>query len=447
MAMKTDHFENILRKKLESISPQYQEEDWQKMQQYMQRKKPVSSSVTYGSLVQYAVAACLVGGFLFLYISQIQQNKGLKEDLANLHSQIEMLNLSQTNYITKTEDDYTDLLSHKSLASPTTSYEINLKPALLQKGKEGYSAPKVIIKHEDLQPEIPMLASNSILQNQSIISVRYSERDHTPLTLIPPQTQGADLTIIRHFQEDLNNRLSHSEIRKNWPLLTGNSQKINALAQLESQAQSEKGLIQNGQNVFYRLGVGYQNDKLGSGKSIQGQILLGKKLSFATGISWLKVKPLEFISEKIFRDKTSRDFKQLHNNEIPKSSAIANINISPSMVQIPLTVAFRENMSNDWAYTVGAGTNLNIHNKEKISFDSLIPTDKMTLVRDDFERKIDVPLVNSIEISTGLEKAWHPLVLNAEARLYHYFKPLNPVSPRTGPGINLRLSYQLGRAL
>lgn len=440
--MKTDQFEDILRKKLESISPQYHEQDWQNMQQYMHSKKPITSRYTYASVLKYAAAACLVGGFLFLYLSQIHQNKVLKEDVASLQSQIERINLSQSSFMVNHAD-----LSGNSLHAPTAVADT--KPLSSRSATYKHvlnnrlNNPVLQGKYPNRTQQVAFIPPHST--NHSIPQSYIPDPEPFAIDFIEPISNGAEMTSASKLHADLHNRLSSKEIRKNWSLVKGNSQKNTALVNQTGQAYPAFAHLD--QKVSYRLGIGYQTDKLGSGKSIHGQVLIGKKISFASGITWLKVKPLEFISEKIFRDKTTKEFQQAHFDKIPKSTAIANINISPSLVQIPLTIAFRESMPKDWAYTVGAGTSLNVQSKEKISFDSLIPSGKLALVRDDFERKVDTPLVNSIEISTGIEKAWYPIVLHAEARLYHYFKPLNPVSPRTGPGINLKLSYQLGRTL
>jgi hypothetical protein len=443
MAMKTDKFEDILRRKLESISPQYQEKDWQKMQHYMQSKKPVSSRIKLASTFKYAATACLVAGLLFLYFTQIEQNKELKEDLAALQGQIELINLSQSKLQVQPDANVSHLQTNLPLT--TTFSAIPAVQWVTQYTTNRFQ--QVLTESEMTSPTRQFAFSGVTPPDISVPNLPLSNLEPIILDFLTPLSHRNESASTQHWHADLKNRLSNKEIRKNWNVITKNSQK-NAIAYQSSQAIPEKNTWANlNQKVSYRIGIGYQADQLGSGKSIHGQLIIGKRISIASGLTWLKVKPLEFISEKIFRDKTSRDFQQTHFTEIPKSTTIANINIRPSLVQIPLTVAFRESMANDWAYTVGAGTSLNIQTKEKITFDSLIPAGKLTLVRSDFERKVETPLVNSIEISTGVEKAWHPLVLNAEARLYHYFKPLNPVSPRTGPGINLKLSYQLGRTL
>ena len=54
--MKTNRFENTIRRKLESIEPDFQEQDWARMQNYMQAHTPPSFLQQYGSWIGYAAA-------------------------------------------------------------------------------------------------------------------------------------------------------------------------------------------------------------------------------------------------------------------------------------------------------------------------------------------------------------------------------------------------------
>lgn len=180
----------------------------------------------------------------------------------------------------------------------------------------------------------------------------------------------------------------------------------------------------------------------GTAKSVVGEVLVARKFSITAGISWLKVKPMEFISEKIFREKIRKDFKRSHPGEVPLALDVFNIKVNPTLVQIPLTIAFRNNMKDNWAYYAGAGTNVTVSSKEKVSFDCIAPNKEY--FKNEFDKKTKVPAVSSVNFSVGIEKTWHPIVVQAEGYVYTYFTPLTPLSHTTGPGVKLKLLYQIG---
>jgi hypothetical protein len=79
--MKTDKFENTIRRKLESISPEFHEDDWTKMQDYMHAHTPPTFWQQYSSWFGYAAAAAVTSVLVFLYTNQLSQNNNLLSDV------------------------------------------------------------------------------------------------------------------------------------------------------------------------------------------------------------------------------------------------------------------------------------------------------------------------------------------------------------------------------
>ena len=93
---------------------------------------------------------------------------------------------------------------------------------------------------------------------------------------------------------------------------------------------------------------------------------------------------------------------------------------------------------------MSTGTNVTVKGKESFSFDCRIPNQKSEFLNKSFERKMDIPVINSLNFSAGIEKDWHPIVVQVEGYVYTYFKQLSPESARTGPGVKIKLLYQIG---
>src|SRR5688572_27315194 len=89
--MKTNKFENTIRQKLESIEPDFQEQDWAKMQSYMQAHTPPTFWQQHSSWIGYAAAASITTVMAFLYVNQLSKNNDLTADVKNLQNQIEVI--------------------------------------------------------------------------------------------------------------------------------------------------------------------------------------------------------------------------------------------------------------------------------------------------------------------------------------------------------------------
>jgi hypothetical protein len=89
--MKTNKFENTIRRKLESIEPDFQEQDWARMQNYMHAHTPPTFWQQYSSWVGYAAAASVTTVMAFLYVNQLSKNDHLVSDVKNLQTQIEVI--------------------------------------------------------------------------------------------------------------------------------------------------------------------------------------------------------------------------------------------------------------------------------------------------------------------------------------------------------------------
>ncbi len=85
--MKTNRFDEILRRKLESIQPDFQDQDWDKWQAFQQHATP-SFWQTYGHWLGYAVATLTTAVMVVLYVNQSNQNKALLNEMQALKQQV-----------------------------------------------------------------------------------------------------------------------------------------------------------------------------------------------------------------------------------------------------------------------------------------------------------------------------------------------------------------------
>lgn len=469
--MKTNKFEDTIRRKLESIEPDFQEKDWDRMQNYMHIQNPPTFWQQHSSWIGYAAAASVSTVMAFMYVSQRNQNNMLTADVKNLQHQIEAIKnapaLSEkqdTVYLIRKNDGSDELvavnpestLSKQSVAANPAEDESDLQKSQ----KLRFNAPNIADRIAESNPEIASnagvpaskaffvnngngsgIAGNGESSDQADAS---SQRFAMPAAIQLNVQQPVDINKssfgVNKMKYHLADRLSKRQYQQ--ALLANNAAKPVSDKKTEQIAQAENVIPKLNLKVPYRFGVGASTDNVGKTKSITGEVLVAKKFSISAGISWLKVKPMEFFTEKLFREKNRRDFRGAHPGEVPLAFQVYNIKVDPTITQIPLTVAFRNNIKNDWAYYAGLGTNITVSAKEKVSFDYKAPN--YEYFTQHFEAKADVPVINSVNFSMGLEKTWYPIVVQAEGYLYTYFNQLTPTSQTAGPGVKVKLMYQIG---
>jgi hypothetical protein len=89
--MKTNRFEEILRRKLESVQPDFQDQDWDKWQAFKQHHTP-SFWQSYGHWLGYAVATLTMSVMIVLYVRQTDQNEILRQEMEGLKKQMQAQN-------------------------------------------------------------------------------------------------------------------------------------------------------------------------------------------------------------------------------------------------------------------------------------------------------------------------------------------------------------------
>lgn len=494
--MKTNKFENTIRRKLESIEPDFQEQDWARMQNYMQTHNPPSFLQQYGSWIGYAAAASVTSVMAYMYVNQLSQNDHLMRDVKSLQSQIEVIR-NQPSVAVKTDTVYilqktpdSDQFQVQPLAEVQYRGNASQQTAgIAADGQSGLNAegskpgqniatdtPEIAIgekpadsfrnipKFENAQLAFQRVKDSQTGNSSGTTAIQSSSQQNPallnnavagtktfgsnfPLTEInTPVEMNKERSLNRQMNYELANRLSSRQVQK--ALLATSIQPTKAIAsgkKAEQVAQAENVVPKLPLKVPYRFGAGYQLEGNGQGKTVLAEVIVNKKFSIAAGITWLKAKPAEFFSEKIFREKNRRDFKTTHPGEVPLIFELYNIKIDQSVVQMPLTLAFRNTLKNDWAYYASMGTNIKISSKETISYDCRGPKNEFFNQR--FSKKGDVSPITSMNFSLGIEKTWYPIVVQAEGYWVNYFKPLTPLSHSAGPGLKVKLMYQIGRQM
>ncbi|MET7256606.1 hypothetical protein [Dyadobacter fermentans] len=469
----------------------------------MQAHTPQSFLQQYGSWIGYAAAASVTSVMAYMYVNQLSQNDHLVRDVKNLQSQIELIRnqpaqvaKADTVYVLQTAPDGQSLQAtlqprDYTPAPKQTSTETDLEQQTLADAEPVHSnaledpetvendrnavAPAYteaktthqsrIKAAESLAATVPSIETaatksnvtsganrvnpeaNQLPKSPSYSAVGKTFGDEFSIDAInSPVEMHTGISVQRKMHYELASRLSSRQVQK--ALATHNMQiakaPVNA-KKAEQVAQTESVIPKLPLKTPYRFGAGYQIEGNGQGKTVLGEVIIKKKFSIVAGITWLKVKPAEFFTETVFRAKARSDFKETHPGQVPLIFELYNIKIDQNVVQIPLTLAFRNTIKDGWAYYASLGTNFKVSSKETISYDCRGP--KNEFFSQSFTKKGDVSPVTSMNFAVGIEKSWHPIVVQAEGYWVNYFKPLSPLRQSAGPGVKVKLLYQIGRQM
>ncbi|WP_181956147.1 hypothetical protein [Dyadobacter frigoris] len=564
--MKTDKFEKTIRRKLESITPEFHENDWTKMQNFMQANTPPTFWQQYSSWFGYAAAAAVTSVMVFLYVNQLSQNNTLLSDVKTLQNQIEtikntptVIQKTDTVYVVQQQEVEKPSYDHqapnpdeqrlipqqysnqKSLANieenrinkeenntnpdarrPDAKLveEENAKPSVNNKNEvlagnnqpdnykssgkadvkspssEKYSDP-ITGKNFDTDKSNSSIAlnsktgnvsgdnysvskgisntgsgntgrnsgsngsgnsgnGNSMANNQpgnqeysTVASGKTLDEKFDQLEIQTPAGQPNYSAISRKMNYGLVHRISPKQV-KNVLLATNQPKSQEESKSVESTKKAETTIPQFNLKVPYRFGIAQQWEGKNQVRTVLGEVLISKNFSISTGFSWVKIKPEDFYSEKNYNDKNRTDFRKDH--FLPMALKIMNLNIKSSLTQIPLNVAFRQNLPHNFAYFVGAGTNFTISSKRDITYECFYnfgprPGPDQPQIVLQASEKIDLKLINSVNFSAGIEKSFHPIVVQAEGYLYSYFNPISYQGSKTGPGFKIKLLYQIGKKM
>ncbi len=209
----------------------------------------------------------------------------------------------------------------------------------------------------------------------------------------------------------------------------------------EQVTKEENLLPKFGLNLPFRVGVGQQWEGRTKAFSLWNEVLLGEHWSVQAGLSWQKLEDQKFFSEKLFKDRMREEFRKKHAPKLPPNFDIFNITARTKIVRIPLNLTYRNEISNDFSYFVGAGTNLNLRAKQTLSFDFKRPS--RDFGQETKERAIPFPTINNVNVLVGVEKRWSPIVLQVSSFLNTRFRTFPFLEDRTDVGLQVKLLYEI----
>lgn len=161
--MKPDKFDEAIRRKLEGIQPNFQEEDWGKFKAYQTTHMPTSFVQRYGRSMMYTAASVAAAVMVFANVYQYRQKQHLAQEITRLKGEISQKDNAPIRTSTRIDTVY------------ITKY-ISLEPSS-QPNAYAQSVPSSNeINTHELKTETPDQVSESLKNVGKIIRQNPNER-------------------------------------------------------------------------------------------------------------------------------------------------------------------------------------------------------------------------------------------------------------------------------
>jgi hypothetical protein len=467
--MKTEKFEDKIRKKLESIEPEFQEANWLQFSAYSAGKLTNTTSFLGSNIFKIAASLAILGT-LFVSIAQYNTQNKMQEKIAQLtktnnhlvEKQLaleKIVSASNSNITTENEsktltdlNNYSSLTSKKLQLNSTEQEHFTNKTSEINEKYLGVKESENSIFKNDLLGK-----NNKLLINQKNI-LRVSNGQ-----LIANSKNNKGI-------QSENNYSSNNIISSNGNLINDNTWALNELKNINVKIDTSKKLLKALKNsdfayfkipankkLYFSLADAYLrtgiSGVIGRGNlnyGITAELFLDKRLSLSTGIRQKHIKwptllgegQYNNISQKKFRDKYN-----LHNKQIKN---VLRINQQSKISTVPIIANYNFEIKDGLKLIASLGTEIDVKVSKEISFnfnrENILGPMIQPIGPGDIEKSIitetpNIKAFNNVLIGAGIEKQFSKMAIQGKLIDYISSKDAN-YRQKNRLGLELGLYYK-----
>ena len=395
--MNIDKYNDAIKRKLESIEPDFREQDWNEMQSFMALNAPRSN--VFGRVFLYSAGIVLLFSSLFFNLKQnndiqflLENNKILTEKRRSKPIfETKLIHQKDTVYLTKyitkwkvvekivylEKSDNQIVSSESGIAQqhpPTTAMPISL-PSIWHSDSKGEFLDN---KNKFMSNSFQISESNNIVDKEN-------NKEDKPLNI---NTLNAISSIQNTFVWN-----------KSLP-------KINFTSRIAMPHKRKHITINlpSFANVKYRVGVSFDTGIDQIGLSILNEAILNKHWSINAGLRFINITGESYYTSEQYSFATKQDFRQLYSPYVPANFDLINLDFEHYLLQIPLGITYRYPIRKDFALLLSATTDLDLFVRQYINFD--YKEDNNKFIQATYKSTLSKNLLNNLEFSAGLEKKY-----------------------------------------
>ncbi|GAA4442979.1 hypothetical protein GCM10023091_30720 [Ravibacter arvi] len=464
--MKTNRFDETIRKKLEAIQPEVTDRDWNSFQKYSALQEPVVLTGRNRKWVAYGVAASVLVAMMGVCGVLYRQNQALESELVSLRHAVGKLTkeLNSLPADSGFREERDQALVNADPEQPGIDYgEIQGVPEEPEQPTEKVHRPSQYAEAFE-QPHRPAVRQVQALKAgepgtvpQMAAESRFSSSGHRSIPEITQITSGAQNAVERTkwtaSMGPVNGRRevawavpaksaaqSHPAIQQSLP----GAGAVPKAEELSKPAEQQRALPTFITERPYRVGISVSTTPSMRSLGFVNEFLLFRNISIAWGISQTRYDQVRFFNERVFGHETGQNFRKTFGGGMPYSSDIQNIKTQTTLIQLPVALSYRYALPAGFSVAAGVSTHVNLKFRQSLGYD-FWDGYRVREISGLKYRKMSYPIVNNVSPVLGLEKRFDPLVLQGEV-FYHFQKDDIPyLDAGRAFGGRLKILYQIGK--
>ena len=417
--MKTEDFDDAIRRKLESINNASTQHDVDSVHQYILSKKAKGFKRRAAFIILSATSILIIGALFTWNILQVKEINRLKQHIAQLDQNTKNRStLHERDNSETTSGAERKSLAEKKDADTPTAYPSPAgahKAADLTRSKNKINTltKQAFSNREESHRVNTTNASTPPISMNNKISERFEKNKgqvtneaHSSSTQIPKEKE---LEPLPESEDVIHTKMDTSATAANPAdaqiISFRDTLKPTSSIKDSSVSYHDIDLPVYPKMWIYRAGLGLETGNFQFGAGILGEAVYKNRIAISAGIKLLKNGAEKFDDDDDYDDHKKKEFKQTYGNQVDEGPR--NIKIRNTLVQIPLTLSYILPVKHNFSILAGLGTDIDVYTKQHIEYRHInVANDLQT---SQFVTKYPPMYFNNIVITCGLQKKIHPI--------------------------------------
>ena len=445
--MKTEDFDDAIRRKLASINSTHSEQEVTAIYNYIQSKKGKPSRRRAAMIILASFGLLIIGSILAWNIYQVNEISLLKQHISQLTRKTKnesVVKKSENNKTISKVRKETAKASNHSHASPEVQSTITGTSAfnkttasktvhnhILTNSKKAYLTKKAnvgllssIIISASTTGDEKNESSKIILADVALKGIEEEKKPKLTAEKIEVEKTESDtvdmsITNAKSAQVQDNSVILNSEIDSS---LNNSASKHPIYPKLWN----------------YRAGIGLEAGNRQVGGGLFGEAIYKKRIAISAGVKLLKNGEERFDDDNDYDDHKRKEFKKTYGNQVDDDSK--NIRIRNTVVQIPITISYIFPLKANFSIIAGLGTDIDVYTKQHVEYrHANIANDLQTT---QFVAKYPPAYFNNCVITGGIQKTIHRFVFQLSPYLSPQIKKVDYKKENCYYGLRFRTFFQ-----
>ena len=454
--MKTEDFDDAIRKKLESVDQPYTEPDIDKVIDHLKKKHAFPRKGITGSTLMYSLVAAAMMGLLTWTLVKSPVNTPQNQEEPSRHSSAytDTLKSAEIQADSRVEQQQPVFVADSFSINPVSITAIS-KP-VPGAHNPGAAALRVSDHINTDRPEVAQPSTAEVSLQESSAAARavtdtagIISPETLPAQWINPSAGPVKDTLIprpAEEQANANVTIKVTRVDPEAEVTQSDTTRVTTNGQASEPPESAAESV-TGSGFFnfsgFRLGAGAELAGGSYGAGLTGSVSFARRLGFTTGVKYVAPGVEHFNDKGDFDRHDHRKINHRFEDHLTDQHQASEISIRSSLVIIPVSFSYTIPMNRNFSLLFALGTELDLGLNQQLQYnggeDSLKPR------REAVRARGDAVLFNNIVVSAGLEKRWNHLVFQAQPFIRPQLKQVFYKPKEIDFGIGLSILYSFGR--